>query len=184
MNLKYVQEQDIPVLMEMFDENLGEGYMTEEQIQHYITDGKELFYAARRENGTLCGILLCGEEPIELLADQTKISVWQLLDMANGKKILKCRSMCIAKDCQKSGIGKKLFQIALTDIKSCRKYGLITSLLWEYNGSVPAEKLHIDNGFKFLYRLKMPWYHYENYYCVVCKGRCRCDGLQYVLKLS
>ena len=184
MNHNYVKKEDIPVLMEMFDENLGEGYMTEEQILHYITDTKELFYAARREDGTLCGILLFGEESAETLSAQTKVPAEKLLHMTNGKKLLKCRSMCIAKDCQKNGVGRELFNTALKDIKARKKYGLITSLLWEYNGIVPAEKLHIDNGFQFLYRIKMPWYGYENYYCVVCKGRCRCDGLQYILKLS
>ncbi len=184
MNLNYVQKEDIPVLMRMFDENLGKGYMTEEQILHHITDEKELFYASRKDDGTLCGILLFGEEPAEVLAEQTKIPLPELLRMAGGKPLLKCRSMCISKEFQKNGVGKELFQKALADIKSKKRYGLITSLLWEYQGNVPAEKLHIDNGFQFLHRLKMPWYGYKDYTCIICKGRCRCDGLQYVLKLS
>ena len=183
MNYNYVHQKDIPVLMEMFDENLGKGYMTKEKMMHYITDKNELFYAARREDNTLCGILLFGEESAETLAEQTKLPAEKLLHMAAGKKLLKCRSMCIAKDCQKNGVGRELFQTALTEIKASNKYGLITSLLWEYNGTVPAEKLHLDNNFKFLYRLKMPWYGYEDYHCIVCGGRCCCDGLQYILKL-
>ena len=183
MHHKYVQKEDIPVLQEMFDENLGKGYMTDEQILHYIQDNNELFFASRRTDGTLNGILLFGEESPETLEKQTKLPKEKLLDMAKGKKLLKCRSMCIAKDCQKNGVGRNLFENALCEIRKSNQYGVITSLLWEYQNHVPAEKLHVENGYRFLYRIKMPWYNISDYHCIICNGRCRCDGLQYILEL-
>ena len=87
-------------------------------------------------------------------------------------------------DSQNNGIGKELFADSIQAIRESREYGVITSLLWEYNGKVPAKKVHEDNGFRFLYRLTRPWYHLTKYHCIVCGGRCRCDGLQYILELS
>ena len=182
--MNYVKESDIDLLIEMFDENLGEGYMTEQEIRDHICGEKELFFAARRSDGTLCGILLFGEEDSKTLSEQTKIPEDELLKMANGKKLLKCRSICIAKDCQGCGVGNQLLKGALQVIRESGEYGLITSLLWEYNGKAPSKKLHEENGYQFVHKLIMPWYHLENYKCIICNGRCRCDGLQYILKLG
>lgn len=182
--MTYVNESDIDLLIKMFDENLGEGYMSEQEIHNYIDNEKELFFAARREDGTICGILLFGEEDSKTLSEQTLIPEDDLLKMANGKKLLKCRSICVAKDCQGSGLGRQLLSEAIQIIRKSGRYGLITSLLWEYNGKVPSLKLHEENGYQFIHRLKTPWYYLKNYKCVICKGRCQCDGLQYVLKLS
>lgn len=182
--MEQVKETDIYALKEMFDENFGQGYMSEEKMKYYINNDRELFYASRCEDGTLCGAVLFGEESAETLSSQTNIPMDNLLKMAAGKKLLKCRTLCVASDCQKKSVGENLFSGAIEEIKQKGVYGLITSLLWEYGGKVPARKIHEDNGFRFLYRLKEPWYSLEDYYCVYCKGRCRCDGLQYVLELT
>ena len=143
----YAEEQDIPVLIQMFDENMGKGYMSADEIRGYIQNPKELVFAARRQDGSICGILLFGEETAEDLSVQTTIPAETLLKIADGKKLLKCRSLCIATDCQNSGIGRELFNGAIRTIRESHEYGVITSLLWEYNGTVPAQKLHDDNGF-------------------------------------
>lgn len=182
--MNYVNEADIRPLINILDENLGEGYMTEEQILELIRNDKELFFAARREDGSICGMLLFGEEDAQTLAQQIRIPVEELLRMAHGKKLLKCRSICIAKDSQRSGVGKALFGDAIRFIRESGTYGVITSLLWEYNGTVPSLKLHEENGFRFLHRIPMPWYHLQDYRCIVCNGRCRCDGVQYILELT
>ncbi len=182
--MDFVKESDIPFLTEMFDENFGERYMPREEALFHINDENEFFYAARREDGRVTGIVLFGVESAETLHEQTKIPLEELHRMAHGKKLLKCRSMCIASDCQGQGIGGKLFADALADLKSRGEFGAITSLLWAYDGKVPARSVHVKNGFRFLYEVPRPWYHMKDYYCVFCKGRCKCDGEQYVLELD
>lgn len=181
--MMYVTEADVKPLIKILDENLGDGYMSESDLLGHIHNEKELFFAARREDGSICGMLLFGEEDAQTLSEQTLIPADELLRLAHGKKLLKCRSICIAKDSQHSGVGKTLFNGAIRSIRESGRYGVVTSLLWEYNGTVPSQKLHEDNGFRLLYRIPHPWYHLENYRCVACKGRCRCDGLQYILEL-
>ncbi len=182
--MDYVKDGDIPFLIEMFDENFGKGYLSEEQIRFYIHDENELFYAVRNEEGRIAGILLFGVESAETLHEQTGIPLAELNKMAHGKKLLKCRSMCMASDCQGRGIGKKLFADGIADLKSRGEFGVITSLLWLYDGKAPARGLHVQNGFHYVARLSKPWYHMKDYYCIFCKGRCKCDGEQYVLQLD
>lgn len=182
--MDHVREDDIPFLLEMFEENFGGGYLSEEEIRHYIQDENEFFYAVRTREGRIAGILLYGVESAETLHAQTKIPLEELKRMARGKKLLKCRSMCMASDCQGQGIGKALFAGALADLRARGEFGAITSLLWTYDGKSPARSLHVKNGFRYIHTLSRPWYHLKDYYCVYCKGRCRCDGDQYVLEFD
>lgn len=182
--MDYVKETDIPFLIEMFDENFGKGYMSEDELRFHINDENEYFYAARRDDGRIAGMILFGVESAETLHEQTKISIEELNRMAHGKKLLKCRSMCMASDCQGQGVGSKLFSEALADLKSRKEFGVITGLIWTYGGKAPARRLHLKNGYRYVHMVPRPWYDMKDYYCVYCKGRCTCDGEQYVLELD
>lgn len=179
--MDYVKETDIPFLMEMFDENFGGNYMSEEEMLYHIHDENEFFYAIRNADGRLAGIALFGVEPEEKLHEETRIPLEDLKKLANGKKLVKFRSMCMASDCQGQGFGTKLLSGAIEDLKSRGEFGGITSLIWAYDGKVPAQGVHEKMGFHYLHRVPRPWYHMKDYYCVFCKGRCKCDGEQYVL---
>lgn len=182
--MDYVKESNIPFLMKMFDENFGEHYMSEDEMRWHINDENEFFYAARREDGRLAGIALFGVETEQTLHEETKIPREELKRLAHGKQLVKFRSMCMASDCQGQGIGSKLLADAIADLKSRGKFGAVTSLIWVYDGKAPARGAHLKNGFRYLHRVSRPWYHMKDYYCVFCKGRCKCDGEQYVLELE
>lgn len=62
-------------------------------------------------------------------------------------------------------------------------YGSIFGSAWVYDGKIPMSHLFDHFGFRQLYGRKLLWYHEENYRCVVCGGRCRCDAMIYYKKL-
>lgn len=79
---------------------------------------------------------------------------------------------------EKRGVMQQLLGNAMEELPALG-YGSAFGSAWMYDGRIPMSRLFDLFGFHQLYTRKMLWYHDEDYRCVVCGGRCRCDAMIY-----
>lgn len=176
----FASKEYIVQIKNIFDENFGVDYLTEDEILFYIKDENSFLIIDLTEN-RVNAIVLYIVESIEKVSSITKIPVNNIYELFSKNKLIHCKCLCVKKELQKQGYGRELFKKSLGFIFS--KYDLdIFAILWKYNGIVPAEQIVIEMGFKKLKELPSPFFNYDNYHCIICNGKCKCPGIFYYLK--
>lgn len=165
--------EDMKVLC---DERYGEGYLTWERYAHYL-EHPRLFRIARKGND-FAGFSLMTPATVLEVADHMKMSVGEVEKLTEGKRPLILKSIVIQK--KYAGMG---LPVAMTNriIENAAEdgYGIIFSAAWLVREKIPIRKAFEEMEFKPLFLRRNLWYADEDYYCVVCKGRCKCDGFIY-----
>lgn len=176
MEIINARAQDAPQLKTLFEAAFGSHYLSTEQILDYIRGGTPFKLAV--EGDALLGAILfipAGEAEVAAHVHMDPAAVRRL---SGGKPCLLCKCACTADGLQGTGIGKQILSACLADI-AAGGYGAVFTVLWKYNGAIPAESLFAGFGFVRGRALTMPWYQDAGYVCSICKGRCRCDGVVY-----
>ena len=182
--MRPAEERDIDFLVRESDNVFGEGYMTREEAKRIIRDPDSFLYM-EDSDGEPAAALYVRYEDDDTVMEETGLTEAELHSRSRGKKILHSKFLFVREDMQKTGIAQVFLGKALDQIAGEHpQYGMVYGILWEYNGNVPVQKVCERNGYRFWKRLHMPYYKDENYYCIICKGRCRCDGLLYSKDLA
>ena len=181
--MRLADVRDIDFIVSESDKVFGAGYMTKEDAGRIIQD-KDCFLYVEDLDGEPVAALLVRYEDDDTVMEATELTVEELHARSHGEKVLHSKFLFVREDMQKSGIAQVFLGKALDRIAADHpEYGMVYGILWEYNGTVPVQKVCERNGYRFWKRLHLPYYKDENYYCIICKGRCRCDGLLYSKEL-
>lgn len=167
-------------LWELFEVSFGQNYMSVESIEGYITQGTPFKIALDRKE--LMGAILFIPASTEKAAGHVRMDRETVGALCGEKPALICKCACTYAKYQGQGAAKRLLTACLEDAKKSG-YGAVFTVLWEYGGSVPAEKMFVDAQFQRGGKLIMPWYGEADYICSECGGRCRCNGIVYYKKI-
>ncbi|MCR5776813.1 MAG: GNAT family N-acetyltransferase [Lachnospiraceae bacterium] len=181
--MRKAEVKDIPAIMAMLEESMGNGYMDENKCREHIESPKSFLYVEEDEGKVVASTLYIIEN-MQSAIDNSKEESEVLSKLSRGEPIIHCKFLCVDKKHQKGGFGRKLITELEAYIEKIKAAGLVYTVLCEYNNAIPAKSIFEKNGFSFRKKLGQVWYEDEDYYCAVCKGRCRCEGYTYFKKIG
>lgn len=158
------------------DERFGEGYLTPEQYAHYLKYTGLFKVACMGKE--LAGFSLMAPASVSEAAAHMKMSVGEIKKLTGSRRILILKSIVLQKKYGGKGLPVSMTNAVIENAK-IEGYGIIFSAAWIVGGKIPIKKAFEEMEFKPLFLRSNLWYDDEDYYCVVCKGRCRCDGFIY-----
>lgn len=181
--MKDAREKYIHEIKDLLDAGFGAGYMEESAIWAHMHSAKSLFYLTQQQGELAGAILLVEDDPCQKNGEMEKAFA-EIQSITGSKICLHFKFICIPPKYRRQGFGRSITAEALEDIESLRRADVVYTCLWEYENNVPAKRIFEENGFQFYRRLEEPWYGDKDYYCIVCRGRCRCPGRVYYKKLA
>ena len=181
--MRKAEIRDIPVILAMLEESMGSGYMDENGCREHIESPRSFLYVEEDEGIVVASTLYIVED-MQSVIDNSKEDSEVLSEISKGGPIIHCKYLCVDKKHQKGGFGRRLITELEAYIEEIRAAGLVYTVLCEYGGAIPAKKIFEDNGFLYRKKLGQVWYDDEDYYCPICKGRCRCEGYTYFKKIG
>jgi len=170
-----------PQIKELFELRFGEGYMDEEEFAQWMKH-PELVQVALVDGDFAGSAIMLPAEAAEIAA-KMKMTEREVLEITGGQPAAIYKSIALWPKYEKLGIGRGLV-VDGVERAEAKGYSAIFIAAWMYNGITPAKKMLHSLGFTELYQRKMLWYDAEKYRCVVCGGRCVCDGMIYYKKLG
>lgn len=168
--------EDYEDLKILCDERFGERYLTPERYAHYL-EHPGLFLTAHKGK-ELAGFSLMAPADMANAAGYMKMSAGEMEKLVVNRKILILKSIAIQKKYGKMGLPVTMTNKIIENARS-QGYGIIFSAAWIVGGKIPIKKAFEEMEFKPLFLRNHLWYDEKEYYCVACKGRCKCDGFIY-----
>lgn len=175
------EAKDYDKIKSLCDERYGTGYITKDMFKNYL-DYKELFISAFY-NDDFVGFAAMIYSTDENTAKKMGMTLEEVKKYASKKPILIYKSHAIKKKYEKMGLPVAMTSILMSKGKELG-YGSVFGSAWIYNNYIPMSKTFDKLGFIPLYKRSNLWYDDENYTCVVCGGRCKCEAMIYVRDLS
>lgn len=169
-------EAHFEATLELCDERYGTGYCTREVFDRWVSNPGLLKVALY--NGEYAGFAVMLPASVEEIMDHMKMTREQVEEITQGKPALIYKSAAVRECFGRRGIMKTMATIGLKQAKEMGYHSIFGSA-WYYNDTIPIEGTFRAFGFQRLFERKKLWYDDENYYCIVCKGRCVCDGIIY-----
>lgn len=174
--VRSVEEKDCGKISSLANLRFGDGYLDIDEFHKWLTE-PDLFLLAEYE-GNFAGYTCLRPETPKEIAESMQLDVNEVTEFAKGKGIVHCRSCALVKEYEHNGIMKALVETELENAKN-DGYGSAYAPAWMYNGYVPMKKTMEFFNFDAIAIKKNLWYNDLKYVCIVCGGRCRCDGLIY-----
>lgn len=169
-----------PQIQQLCDERYGTGYIDKNTYERWM-EHPELMRVALIE-GEFAGFSVFVPASIQELMAHMDMPREDVERIAGDRPALIYKSAAVPVRFGKRGVMRLLLGRALEDAARLG-YGSVFGSAWVYGGKIPMSHLFDHFGFRQLYGRKMLWYHEENYRCVVCGGRCRCDAMIYYKQL-
>jgi len=106
----------------------------------------------------------------------------EVLAITEGQPSLIYKSAAVQVKYERRGLMKAMATVGLKEAREMG-YRSIFGSAWVYDNTIPIEGTFRAFGFQKLFEREKLWYNDEDYHCVICKGRCVCDGIIYYKKL-
>lgn len=180
VKIRFAKKSDFENIRALCVERFGEGYLAEKDYEAWLKT-KELFLVAE-DNGAFCGFCYLMPESYEDLAAYMKLDVATVEKVACGKPVLHCRSAALKSDAEHRGVMYRLLSEELKNAKELG-FGAAFAPAWSYRGRTPMAHLMDLLGFEQIGIRENLWFDQENYVCVVCGGKCRCQAVIYQIQL-
>ena len=155
------------------DESFGTGYINREEFNKWLTH-PQLFNIALAEDA-FAGYSVMIPAGVEDIMEQMGMERSEVLALTDGGPAIIYKSAAVCSAYRRNGVLTELIKALLNQAKELG-YGSVILSAWTYGGKTPAKSSLLSMGFTQLFIRHKLWYHYENYSCVICKGRCICDA--------
>lgn len=162
------------------DERYGTGYCTREIYEEWASHPGLLKVALY--DGEYAGFAVMLPATTEEIMAHMQMSEEEVLAITEQEPALIYKSAAVRVCFERRGIMKTMATIGLAQAREMG-YRSIFGSAWVHNNIIPIEGTFRAFGFTRLFDRKMLWYDDENYHCIVCNGRCVCDGIIYYKKL-
>lgn len=170
-----------PRIKELCELRFGGGYVDETDYARWM-EHPDLVQVALAEE-EFAGVAVLLPASAEEIAEKMGMTEAEVLDITGGRPAVIYKCIALWPRYEKRGIGRNVVLDGLRRGEA-GGYSAVFIAAWMYNGVVPAQKMLHSLGFTRLCQKKMLWYGDEKYHCVVCGGRCVCDGIIYCKKLE
>ena len=165
---------DFENVLKVGELRFGTGYLTREEFNTWLEYPEFLLVAEM--DGRFAGYVYHRPEKIEVLAKYMKLDPDYVRRVSGGKPVIHCRSAALSPEFEHCGI---MFTMVEALEKKAREegFGAEFAPAWKYGDKVPMRKILTAMGYTELCEKERLWYDQEDYYCVVCKGRCVCTAV-------
>ncbi len=180
ITIRSVQESDYKTIFELCEKRFGKGYLTHSEFEQWLKS-PTLCLAAEYE-GDFAGFVCYTPQSPEDLAKYMQLDACYISSVSDNKAVVHGKSAVLLEEYEHLGIMQALVTAANNNAKELG-FGAVFVPAWEYDGFVPVEKMVNKLGFQEIARRKNIWYDMENYTCVVCKGRCKCNAVIFEKRL-
>ena len=163
-------------IVKLCDECFGTGYVDEREYEKWLLH-PGLFNIALA-NGRFAGFSVMLPASAHEIMRHMGMEQEEVQALTDGRPAVIYKSVAVCPAYRQNGLLKGLVQDL---VKNAKEMGIGSVFLsaWTYQGKTPVEKALNACGFTRLYVRKMLWYSYENYKCILCHGRCKCDAVIY-----
>lgn len=158
----------------------GEGYLKDSDYSRWMQH-PELFKVALAEGRFAGFAVMIPAERAEIMA-RMAMPEQDVLDIAGNRPALIYKSAAVLPEYEGRGVMRAMTAAGIQTAKELG-YGAIFGSAWVCGDRIPIQPTFDSFGFLRLYERKMLWYGDEDYHCILCGGRCRCDGVIYYKKL-
>lgn len=173
---------DIPAIVSLTCECFGRGYTSNEQMREFIDDERNRVYVEYDDKG-LCGASMMLIEDKDKISEDMEVTSEDYDRLSRGKPCLHHKFCVVRNDRRKDGLMTAVLQEALAELENEGIYGAIFAQTWIVNDEIPMARVCDRIGYKQYKRQYRPWYKITDGYCIVCKGRCKCDAMVYYRQL-
>lgn len=174
------EEKYYPQMLELCEECFGSGYLSYPHFCEMIK--MEAPFKMALTGKELIGYSVFETTDAEEVAAQYQIDLEGVKEIAGAEKIFRYKSAAVKKAFHGKGVAGNLLEECIQKAREL-DCGSVFVAGWKYNGRVPMHNIFIRNGFVEVGLRKNLWYGEEDYTCIICGGRCKCEGIIYYLKL-
>lgn len=169
-------DNDFENIKQLCDLRYGTGYFTEKTMMSFMKC-PDLFKIAE-ENGRFVGFAAFIATEKEKIAESMKLDIGEVMRISGEKPAVIYKSHAIKAEYEKMGLPVAMTSMLLEEGKRLG-YGSVFASAWKYGEIIPMEKTFKKLDFIPLEIRENLWYDDENYRCIVCGGRCRCEAMLY-----
>lgn len=183
--LERLSEANIQTVKELCDNYVGVGMYNIPYLRRIITDKSHTFCLVKK-GAVYIGYFYCQR----IIAGSVSCLpgfTYEQISLLCGpqEEIGVCRSIGIERKYRGSGISDALLIHFQEYFVKKRNISLILVPAWSKGGYVPAKKLLLRHGFKYLCDLITPWADNRELQCPYCKKeRCICNAVVYYSGVS
>lgn len=179
MRLEKIKRDDIPAVLCIANECVGENlYTADDFLSVFRSDWKYLL-VLRNSLGTIVGyifFLITSTREIELSTGGERGKLGSL------SRCGRIQSVALKEEYRGRGYSEKMINTAI-EIFLENEIDTVFIVCWKPGGVLPLKKALGRCGFSFTATVKEAWYSSERLFCPYCHGRCHCDADIYCKKL-
>ncbi len=180
--LSPLEYDDLDSAVKMFDECVGDGLYTRQDLVDMLEKPLHYVYILRDTGGVEAGYLCFTVSDAEEIAKEIKIGTDKLTSLAgkSNPTVMRFRSMGMMPDYRRRHLATSLTHhfINIFNMLGC---DLLVGAFWKIGDTYPMYRIIKSFDFRFGGIIEHPWSDVETLYCPVCHGRCMCDaGLFYI----
>ncbi len=171
---------DYEKIADLCDRRYGKGYMTAKNFNKMLKNPD--FIKVATINGEFVGFASFLHDTTENIAKAMGLCEDEVTKISNGLKCVIYKSAAIEAKFEHYGIMQKLLSNLIQQAEK-ENYSAVFASAWIIGNTIPIEKNLKKFSFEYIANRSMLWYDDEDYSCIVCNGRCRCDAAIYYKKL-
>lgn len=178
--LERLTEDKIQVAKELCDRHVGDGLYSVQDLRNSMGDESHYFYLVK-DGPSYAGYFYCRRIIADSLSCLPGLSYQQISPLCGPEEEIGVFiSIGIESDYKGSGLSDSLISHFREYFRKEFGISLILVSAWNKAGYVPAEKLLLRCGFKYLCDLLAPWENNTELKCPYCKKeRCICNAVVY-----
>ncbi len=169
-------EKYYDVVQKLCDDRFGPGLIVRADYDHWM-EHPEMFRIALVD-GEFAGYATAFPADDNELVRRLHMTVEEIHNLAGDTPRMFYHNTVVRPEYERRGIGMTLFfSVQEAAIKAGYRAQFCSA--WVHDGKVHVGTAMERLGLKPVCVCEKLWYGNENYYCVVCKGRCVCDAMIY-----
>ncbi|NJP41727.1 hypothetical protein HCH52_11840 [Oscillospiraceae bacterium HV4-5-C5C] len=179
--LEPLSPANITVARALSDQFVGQGMYTADQLARLATDPEQEFVLLLL-SGAYIGYFYAQQLPAAQLDRWPGPDYREVADLCEpAETIVVYRSMGLRPEARGSGLSDRVLARYNKLYQEERRIRLTLGFAWKQGNHVPARRLLLRSGFRYVRDLTAPWAGISTLHCPCCGSTpCRCDAQLYI----
>lgn len=180
-DLQRMQAVEIREAAALCDRNVGKNLYPAAYFQQVWDKPDHWFLFIRDPAGKTAGYVYFYLSTLDEVAHYVKLPREQVAALAPGGNplLVHLRSIGIENDYRGQGLATRVMEWVLDYTGRNTAAQAMIIVCWKPRGGLQLKNTMEQLSFRHVADLPRFWYHVEDLYCPICKGRCRCDAAFY-----